>query len=519
MSDTTGGLINALARPPQVNLMDDYTKAAAAANSIWANRLAQSRQAAGQAFQQSIGPDGTPDQAQLLQNLAGNPNAAMSALDTARGGQALDNATYDTTLKRYAALSANMAQLVAAYPNGVPPDQASAEVDKNLATGLITPQMAATFKSQISADPMANTRLIIGGNARVLSAHDALLASRPSVSTLNTGKTVTGVQTPPLLSGSPTPGAITTVGTPVPLTMSPGEASTPTQIGVTPQGAPISGTREQFENAAKGSQPSPLGTGRPPAGSPLLNPNAPQPGGTAAPAATPPAPAPTAAAPPAGGGVVTGIGPSQEAAQRSQGEHSSAAFQSYADDGNRAVQQNAVLGNMLADSKQFTTGPLNSRIKAFQSFATTYAPQIAAHYGLDPKTVAANESFDKLAAQLANAQGAGSDARLSVNQAANPHGEMAPESVDLVLRQLQGNADYTQAKAKLAAAYPDKSNREGFDAAIRENLDPRAFQFARMTVPQRQTYAAALSKTDRDKVRDAYNWAAIHGLIGANASQ
>jgi hypothetical protein len=50
--------------------------------------------------------------------------------------------------------------------------------------------------------------------------------------------------------------------------------------------------------------------------------------------------------------------------------------------------------------------------------------------------------------------------------------------------------------------------------SIRPKRDPRAFQFARMTIPQRQTYAAALSPQDKADVRRAYNWAVANNLIG-----
>lgn len=270
--------------------------------------------------------------------------------------------------------------------------------------------------------------------------------------------------------------------------LSPGESSAPTPLGVTPTGAPVVGTRQQFIDKATG-QPSPLGTGRLPDA--LRNPaNAPAPG------------------------VVTGVGPAKEAQLTAQGATSAHAFQDIADQGVQARSQNAVLGNMLGDIANFTPGP--EKLNQFKMTLQRYTPSIAASFGLDPASIAANESFDKLASQIAGAQGERSDARLAVAQNANPGSHLSPGGADLILRQLQGNADYLQARSKLAATYPDQTNRAGFEATVGQQLDPRAFQFARMTPQQKTTYYAGLSDADKQAVKSAYNGAVKAGVLGAN---
>jgi hypothetical protein len=121
--------------------------------------------------------------------------------------------------------------------------------------------------------------------------------------------------------------------------------------------------------------------------------------------------------------------------------------------------------------------------------------------------LASQDSFDKFAAQLANAQGAGSDNRLAVIQAATPHASLTPGGVDLVIRQLQGNTDYLEARSKLAAAYPDKQDYRSFQAKIQSDLDPRAFQYNRMTSDQRTTYWKNLDQAGRDALKKAYKFA------------
>lgn len=286
--------------------------------------------------------------------------------------------------------------------------------------------------------------------------------------------------------GLPDQGAVTPAGAPIQKALSPGEATTPTQIGTTPTGAPVMGTRGQFISTATG-QPSALGTGRPiPAA--LRGPNAPAPG------------------------IVTGLGPAQTAAAATTGGNSANAFNDISNQGVAARSQGAVLDNMLADTSQFTTGPGADTLQKLREVGTRLGLPV------DANATSSSESFNKLAAQLANAQGAGSDARLAVNQSANPHSSLSPGGVDLILRQLRGNADYLQARQQLAAGYPNKADREGFESNVASNLDPRVFQYARMDPAQKATYLGSIK--DGGKFKQAYGWAANNGLIGApNATQ
>lgn len=281
-------------------------------------------------------------------------------------------------------------------------------------------------------------------------------------------------------------GVIQPVGPALGKGLSPGEATAPTQIGSTPKNQPIFGTRTQFNELATGGA-SPLGTGR-----------------------LPPALQGASAHPP---GIIMGAGPASEAAMQTQGAASAKAFQDIADQGVQARSQNSILGNMLADTANFTTGPTSLNIN--KATLMRYAPAIAQTFGIAPDAVAANESFDKLANQIAGAQGERSDARLSVAQGANPSSHLSQAGADLMLRQLQGNADYLQTRAKLAAEYPDQTDRAGFESKVGGMLDPRAFQYDRMTPAQRKTYASSLSTKDQKIVRDSYNSLHAGGFLGA----
>lgn len=318
-------------------------------------------------------------------------------------------------------------------------------------------------------------------------------------------------------AASASPGALSPNGAPI--QQYPSRSELATQVGrpataddaarlQVPAGTPLTETMlqrltQQGAGALAGpagaagvpGQPSPLGTGRLPAA--LRNPNA-----THAPASAP-----------SGGPVVTGQSPAAIAEQTTRAGQSALAFQDYAKAGNQAQGQGATLGNMLADANQFTTGPQG--VNNFKAWLVRNGAALGTTFGIDPNKVSANESFDKLANQIADAQGAGSDARLAVIQHSNPGSHLSPGGVDSIIRQLQGNADYMQARSKVAAHWPDQTDRATFDDYMRDKLDPRAFQFSRMTPQQKIDYAKNLSDTDRKKLQSSYNWAVKNGALNA----
>jgi hypothetical protein len=206
-------------------------------------------------------------------------------------------------------------------------------------------------------------------------------------------------------------------------------------------------------------------------------------------------------------GTVVHPGPASVAAQEKTGAASAAAMDDYTTQGVSSKPRAAILDNMLGDTAQFTTGPGQQQIQKLQ--------EIAGRLGLniDTKGLSAAESFNKLAAQLASAQqgASGSDARLNVAQSANPHSDLSPAGVDLMLRQLRGNEDYIQARAALAQKYPNKADRAGFETSV-QNLDPRTFQYDRMTPDQKADFYNAMPKSNRASFRKNYD--ATHQLIG-----
>lgn len=536
----TDASIYAQAGKPTVALQDPNTVMQAAAttsNAVLQNRLLQAGQARGQLMQQAIDPTtGQFDPAQFNRLLGQSPAAAMAAPEAVAQSQALAGQQQDLATRQNGYLNSVLGAALK-VPDAQLHDVSASAINGAVKQGLIKPEDGTRIAMGLSTDPAQLRQQLTQMQMRAMPAGAQRDATYGTASGLNTGGTYQAGTVAPVDQGggfrpststalSPGPqfvnngsaqistsGGIPTGDAPIQTTLSPSERATPTQIGTTPQGTPIMGTRDQFLQRAAGGT-SPFGTGRLPGA--LLNPNrAPAPSSAPTTTAAPTSGGAGMAPPPVAQGIVQGVGPAQQAAMSADGAASAKAFQDIQDQSVQARSQGATLGNMLGDTTQFTSG--QTGVNNFKATMQRQAPAIASIFGLDPNKVAANESFDKLANQIAGAQGAGSDARLAVTQHANPNSAMSAAGVDQVLRQLQGNADYTQARAKLAALHPDKSDRAGFESGAGAMLDPRAFQFDRMTPPQRASYAASLSPQDRAQVQAAYNYAHGQNLLAPTA--
>ena len=503
-----GSLLNQIAHPSSFNPLAAANSAATAATNIWNVRDAQAKQAAGEAFQGAIDPStGVFNPEKFRQNLqAAGPGAALAAQSGLGANQALSTAQ----VNQAGAVKGLIANTVAPLIN-LPDDQIHQGV-ANAAHQLIGMGVPAQGVIGglvgLSNDPATMRQQL----ERIRQAN--LPPDQQQQNIYGTGGTQTGPggvtvgirQAPPAqgfgVSQAPGPGA--------PLGMAP---SGPVEIGKDSTGKPIMGTPQQGKNLAEGRAlndngptptASPLGTGRlPPA---LTNPNKAAP--TPAPAATPPpqtAPAPAAGITQLpGGGYTTGQGTAERSSQEASGAAATTAFQDIASKAVAARSRGAVLDNMLADTSQFTSGPLAEQIAKVRAYANRVGIPV------NTEGLSALESFKKLAAQLNTSQG--SDARLAVSEASNPHADLSPAGIDLMIRQLRGNEDYLVAHAKLASQYPDQTDNRGFESKVGSNLDPRVFQYERMKPDQKWTYYQSLA--DKASFRKAYDWAAGQKLFG-----
>jgi len=183
--------------------------------------------------------------------------------------------------------------------------------------------------------------------------------------------------------------------------------------------------------------------------------------------------------------------------------------------GTKARSQDALLATMLGEAQGFRPGPGADLAATIKRTILGAGAQFGTNFGIDTDKLAKQESVVKIGNQLADAQGAGSDARMRVSEGANPSVHNTPAGLDLIIKQLRGNTDYLQARQKLAAAYPEKDKIEDFEAKIAANLDPRVFQYQRMEGPdQRKAYFETIAPADRAAFKRAHKWAADNGLIG-----
>lgn len=280
--------------------------------------------------------------------------------------------------------------------------------------------------------------------------------------------------------------------------LSPGEAATRVPGTPTPEGRPTT-VPLGVVTPPEISRLPPMGTGRArdAVPDPLRNPNY-----TPPPAALP-------------GQMTTGLSPTEAASQQATGSSASAGFQRITDEGTRAVQQDALLANMQNDLARFSTGTGAQKVLQMARFGESFGVPLGRMFGIKPETIAAQESFDKLANQLADAQGAGSDARLHVNMGANPNSGLSPEGADFIIRQLRGNADYLKARQALAAKWTKPDDLRGFEAKMTESgLDPRVFQFNRLTPEQKHNYFYGIKdERERKQFMQRYELASKSGLL------
>lgn len=188
-------------------------------------------------------------------------------------------------------------------------------------------------------------------------------------------------------------------------------------------------------------------------------------------------------------------------------------------EGTDARQQQTVLSSMHNDLQRFNPGSGVVGVNEFKKAIGTWADSMGVPHPINMEKLSAYESFQKFANQLANAQGAGSNERLNVTIHANPNVAMSREGLDLVTRQLLGNTDYLRAKQQVAAEWQkdpkQKSQIRSFLADFERDVDPRVFQFMRMTDPQRSDYLNGItSPKDKRDFQEAWRFARDNRLIG-----
>lgn len=533
-------------KPPDVLGM--ASSVAGTVNALNQNKLFGqtfgARQAIGQAYQQSIGPDGQLDTNKLLSNVANDPRAAFMAGDVAQ--QALERQKAQLGIKteqlnlgitHAKAMGGAFAEILA-NPNPSMKDVTSA-ASELVAQGLISPQEAATNLSSAPTDPAGIRQWAQSHFVRYMGLQGQLEQALPKPTIISNGQQQIVADTNPLTN----PGI---VGAQVPNKLAPSDLASPVTVfdpvtkqnktitkaqflqqtgggGLPPQmGAP--GAPQAQPQPSQAPQPSPLGTGRMPAQAPG--------------AVTPPqgnlAPQPQAAASP---GLASGppLGAAEAASVTAhQSAQQGVDLQKAAD---TVPQQKALLGNLDTALDQFTSGPGADWKKVATALANTALPE---GLQIHPQAIASQEEFNKQALQLAQQQfqtlgGTGTDAKLDSTMHTSPNEALSKLGNKGIIQLLKGNADAIAVKNQewqnwLAQGHGSETYGK-FSTAFNKSFDPRVFQSQYMTPEQKTDMLKGLDgvsvkdgkiitkpNTEGAKFRNAYNYAVSQGWIGQNAA-
>jgi hypothetical protein len=352
------------------------------------------------------------------------------------------------------------------------------------ANGMEVDPFLAGLKASGATDGASLAAFVRQSAGRSLPPGEAVTMGAPSyVGTVGLGQTAQ-----PIAMGGPLSdqrGVVSPAGAALPVVPSTSDLATPVSY-VGPNGRTVNTTKGQYAIDA-GVNPATLG--------PVV-------AGQTMPSISPPARK-----------DMSGPTPGQVEAGKATGTESAAVFHGISQAGDAARSQDALLSALEAEAKNFRPGPGADTAESVKRLIVGVGAQFGTNFGVDLDKLAAKESVDKIANQLANAAGAGSDARLHVNQGSNPSSHNTPAGLDMIIRQLRGTFDYAKVRQQLAAAYPDKADSQGFLANVASNLDPRVFQYNRLGPEQKVEYYKGI--TDKNAFKQAYGFAETNKYLPA----
>jgi hypothetical protein len=235
------------------------------------------------------------------------------------------------------------------------------------------------------------------------------------------------------------------------------ELSTPTGMGTTDTGAPIVGSRGQFNYGAASGNPQ--------------------------------------------GGIVAAPPPGFAERQTGFAQMDTGLAKQLSDAAEGSQGRRALLGNLEDTLSQFTSGPGADWTKVAKAFINRNVP-LPQGWQFDPKSIASQEEFSKQAAQLAQQRaigGTGTDAKFASAFETNPNDTLSQLGNKGIIRLLKGNEDAIQTKnaAWLNASRlnPNLSYRM-FSQYFNSQFDPRVFQFKYMSKAERNEYVGKMDQND-----------------------
>lgn len=504
----SGNLVSALANPAVANPLGAYFGAARGANEVWTARQAQAQDAWGQALQQATDENGNVDypKAQAIAARMG-PIATMGMMAGLKGASELAGQQQAQGANRNGLIVSAITGAMDA-PDDQLPDAVLRNTQRLVNSGAMTQDQANRALLNFSTDPATLRRQLEQARISLLpkEMQQPILYGQPGSQIGPGGETYgtrqdvrRGTVTPAQPSGTGAPLGMTptelnetvnwtdnrktlpdgsqnpTYGQTFPITK--GELLRLLNPGVAPGGVPNGAVPSSLRNPAN-KQPAPSGQpANPPASGPQPAPGMTQPS-------------------PADAELIRQSGPK---------------FQAEIDTGNQQQPLQTTLSVMQSDIGRFTTGSGANKTLDWKRALQSWAPPLAGPLGIKADQIGAQESFNKAVNLIVAQQAAhASDAHLDVQMGATPHDTLSPEGVDSIIRQLQGNSDYLQARAKLAQAYPNRTDYGGFQAKVAD-LDPRYFQYQRLNPQQKTAYFNGLPENEREAFKRSY--AKTQGIV------
>ncbi|CAD6548611.1 hypothetical protein LMG28727_04862 [Paraburkholderia kirstenboschensis] len=445
-----------------------------------------SNRATSEAYQQATDPTtGAVDNNKLVGILSQDPRAAYNLPQVMQGIQNLKqaNQTYQTGQVKLSSdqidNAAKMNTMIYQRLSTLDPNDPkfSAKVMQN-GVDLINqfhadPAMVMSHLQGIPQDPAGRQAWLQRGLASVSGTLENLKAMTPNPTQVDTGGSLTYVDTNPLTNPS-------IVGSTINKTLDPVTASSPVSVngpnnqpGIVPRG-------ELWNVPPLPNGPNPAGAG---ATAPM--PGGPQPGGAA----------PTQA----GRGHFVATAPAMGVQGSNDGnvQTVNTHWTALSNDASNAQTNIGLAQNIKAYADKALTGKQGDKLAAVNGLLSIFGQ--GAQSDLNTATDLLQKNMARLSLTSRQSAG-GTDAAGALATAANPHGTMTADAIKDAADQVIGAQQMALSEQKVLQPYKLNNNVAGYQQAqtqFNQAADPRIWQFANMNAQQRANFKANMSPADQ----------------------
>lgn len=493
---------------PPPNPLDMVTKLGQAQDSL-------GNLAVGRAVQGALGPDGEIDQGALARLLKQSPAGASKAIPTLTALQQLRQAGFATdqagleTFQKQQAIISHLFSILASKDKPTMDDVydiAAKALDPKLNAkkyGITFPVIQNAIEQFRGLNPQQMKQKALLAQTQSATTGEVLNAHSPQHQVVDRGGSLEVVPMGTKMNPA--------IGMTIPKNLPPTtQVTTPegTQLLGEQPAPPPSAVRPPLPPAdvTVGPQSAPkLDQSRAPSGSRL--PPSPIPADPSAPIE--PNRVPTTAYRMTPTGPVQTLRPGQAESMKGQAEAGTAMANGWMSANDESPMSTSILQNMENTLKNFKPGKGADWSLWAKNFANRNLPVPKSWQAdgkiLDPKSVASQEEFNKLAYQIAQSQfrslgGTGTDSQLGSVMHTSPDQLLSEYGNKGIIQLLKGNQLAIQAKAK---AWNEWKKTHGADTAqdfsldFGQNFNPTVFRFTYMPASEREKYIVGLEPRDR----------------------